>query len=49
MSGIEPGPGHLGAGQGSGLSEATINRQRDVRNDYYREYLRTEAIEMMAS
>ncbi len=30
----------------AGVSEATINRQRDARNDYYREYLRTEAIEI---
>jgi HAD superfamily hydrolase (TIGR01509 family) len=30
----------------AGIDEATINRQRDARNDYYREYLRTEAIEI---
>ena len=30
----------------AGVDEQTINRQRDVRNAYYQEYLRTEAIEI---
>lgn len=30
----------------AGIDEATINRQRDARNDYYQEHLRTEAIEI---
>jgi HAD superfamily hydrolase (TIGR01509 family) len=30
----------------AGIDEATISRQRDVRNRYYQEYLRTEAIEI---
>jgi HAD superfamily hydrolase (TIGR01509 family) len=29
-----------------GIDEATIDRQREVRNEYYRQYLRTEAIEI---
>lgn len=30
----------------AGIDEATIDRQREVRNEYYRRYLRTEAIEI---
>jgi HAD superfamily hydrolase (TIGR01509 family) len=30
----------------AGLDEQTIDRQRSVRNDYYQQYLRTEAIEI---
>jgi HAD superfamily hydrolase (TIGR01509 family) len=30
----------------AGIDEQTIGRQREVRNDYYQEYLRTEAIEI---
>jgi HAD superfamily hydrolase (TIGR01509 family) len=30
----------------AGIDEQTISRQREVRNDYYQEYLRTEAIEI---
>jgi HAD superfamily hydrolase (TIGR01509 family) len=30
----------------AGIDEATINRQRRVRDEYYQEYLRTEAIEI---
>ena len=30
----------------AGFDEVTINRQRDARNDYYQEYLRTEVIEI---
>jgi HAD superfamily hydrolase (TIGR01509 family) len=30
----------------AGIDEQTISRQRKVRNDYYQEYLRTEAIEI---
>jgi HAD superfamily hydrolase (TIGR01509 family) len=30
----------------AGIDELTISRQREVRNDYYQEYLRTEDIEI---
>ena len=30
----------------AGVDEVTIKRQRDARNDYYQEYLRTEVIEI---
>src|ERR1700761_3363382 len=30
----------------AGIDEQTLSRQREVRNDYYQEYLRTEAIEI---
>ena len=30
----------------TGVDERTIERQREVRNEYYQEYLRTEAIEI---
>jgi HAD superfamily hydrolase (TIGR01509 family) len=30
----------------AGIDEQTITRQREIRNDYYQEYLRTEAIEI---
>ena len=30
----------------AGIDEQTISRQREIRNDYYQEYLRTEAIEI---
>lgn len=30
----------------AGIDEQTINKQREVRNAYYQEYLRTEAIEI---
>ena len=30
----------------AGVDERTIDRQREARDDYYREYLRTEAIEI---
>lgn len=30
----------------AGVDERTIDRQREVRNEYYQEYLRTEAIEI---
>ena len=30
----------------AGIDEQTIGRQREVRDDYYQEYLRTEAIEI---
>lgn len=32
--------------QAAGINERTISRQREVRNAYYQEYLRTEAIEV---
>ena len=30
----------------AGIDEQTISKQREVRNVYYQEYLRTEAIEI---
>ena len=30
----------------AGIDEQTISRQREIRNDYYQEYLRTEDIEI---
>ena len=30
----------------AGIDERTISRRREIRNDYYQEYLRTEAIEI---
>lgn len=30
----------------AGIDEATITRQREIRNGYYQDYLRTEAIEI---
>ena len=40
------GLGTWAQARAAGVDEATISRQRDVRNDYYQHYLRTEAIEI---
>jgi HAD superfamily hydrolase (TIGR01509 family) len=40
------GLGTWAQARAAGVDERTISRQRDVRNDYYQEYLRTEAIEI---
>ena len=40
------GLGTWGQARGAGIDERTISRQREVRDDYYQEYLRTEAIEI---
>ena len=36
----------MGPTRAAGIDEQTIGRQREARNDYYQEYLRTEAIEI---
>lgn len=40
------GLGAWAQARAAGLDEPTINRQREVRNEYYQEFLRTEAIEI---
>jgi HAD superfamily hydrolase (TIGR01509 family) len=40
------GLGTWAQARAAGVDEQTIDRQRGVRNDYYQEYLRTEAIEI---
>lgn len=40
------GRGTWAQARAAGLDEQTISRQRAVRDDYYQEYLRTEAIEI---
>jgi HAD superfamily hydrolase (TIGR01509 family) len=40
------GLGTWAQARAAGIDERTISRQREVRNDYYQEYLRTEAIEI---
>ena len=40
------GSGTWAQARAAGVDEQTIGRQRRVRNDYYREYLRTEDIEI---
>jgi HAD superfamily hydrolase (TIGR01509 family) len=40
------GPGTWAQARAAGIDEQAISRQRAVRNDYYQEYLRTEAIEI---
>ena len=40
------GLGTWAQARAGGIDEQTISRQREVRNDYYQEYLRTEAIEI---
>ena len=37
---------HWAQARAAGIDEQTIGKQRDVRNGYYQEYLRTEAIEI---
>ena len=43
---MNQGLGTWGQVRAAGVDEQTISRQRQVRNDYYQEYLRTEAIEI---
>jgi HAD superfamily hydrolase (TIGR01509 family) len=40
------GLGTWARARAAGIDERTISRQREARNGYYREYLRTEAIEI---
>lgn len=40
------GGGTWAQARAAGIDEQTISRQREVRNEYYQEYLRTEAIEI---
>ena len=43
---MNQGSGTWAQARAAGIDEQTIGRQRAVRNDYYQEYLRTEAIEI---
>ncbi|MEV6967102.1 HAD family phosphatase [Hamadaea sp. NPDC051192] len=43
---MSQGVGTWAQARAAGVDEPTIDRQRAVRNDYYQEYLRTEAIEI---
>jgi HAD superfamily hydrolase (TIGR01509 family) len=43
---MNKGSGTWAQARATGIDERTINRLREVRNDYYQEYLRTEAIEI---
>jgi HAD superfamily hydrolase (TIGR01509 family) len=43
---INQGLGTWAQARAAGISEQTISRQREVRDRYYQEYLRTEAIEI---
>jgi len=43
---MNQGLGTWAQARAAGIDEQTIGRQREVRNDYYQEYLRTEAIEI---
>jgi HAD superfamily hydrolase (TIGR01509 family) len=43
---MSQGLGTWAQAKAAGIDEQTISRQREVRNDYYQEYLRTEAIEI---
>ena len=43
---MSQGLGTWAQARAAGMDEPTISRQREVRNDYYQEYLRTEAIEI---
>jgi beta-phosphoglucomutase-like phosphatase (HAD superfamily) len=43
---MSQGLGTWAQARAAGIDERTIGRQREVRNDYYQEYLRTEAIEI---
>jgi len=43
---MSQGLGTWARASAAGIDEQTISRQREVRNDYYQEYLRTEAIEI---
>lgn len=43
---MSQGLGTWAQAKAAGVDERTINRQREVRNAYYQEYLRTEALEI---
>ena len=43
---MSQGLGTWAQAKAAGIDERTINRQREARDDYYQEYLRTEAIEI---
>jgi HAD superfamily hydrolase (TIGR01509 family) len=43
---MNQGLGSWAQAKAAGIDEQTLSRQRAVRNDYYQEYLRTEAIEI---
>jgi len=43
---MSQGSGTWAQARAAGIDEQTISRQRAVRDDYYQEYLRTEAIEI---
>ena len=43
---MHQGQGTWAQAKAAGIDEQTIGRQREVRNAYYQEYLRTEAIEI---
>src|SRR5215475_2909190 len=43
---MNQGLGTWAQARAAGIDEQTISRQRAVRNEYYQEYLRTEAIEI---
>jgi beta-phosphoglucomutase-like phosphatase (HAD superfamily) len=43
---INQGLGTWAQASAAGIDEQTISRQREVRNNFYQEYLRTEAIEI---
>jgi HAD superfamily hydrolase (TIGR01509 family) len=43
---MNQGLGAWAQARATGIDEQTIGRLREVRNDYYQEYLRTEAIEI---
>lgn len=43
---MSQGLGTWAQARAAGIDERTISRQRGVRDDYYQEYLRTEAIEI---
>jgi HAD superfamily hydrolase (TIGR01509 family) len=43
---MSQGLGTWAQAKAAGIAEQTISRQREVRNEYYREFLRTEAIEI---
>src|SRR3954452_7939643 len=43
---MNQGLGTWARARAAGIDEQTISRQREVRNDYYQQYLRTEAVEI---
>jgi HAD superfamily hydrolase (TIGR01509 family) len=46
LRGMAQGLGTWAQARAAGIDERTIDRQREARDDYYQEYLRTEAIEI---